>query len=78
MTKPNFLLMLASVALVGLGSMAYVIYQQDQVLKNLDKSTVMLSKQSNSDETIKIEDDLEDTDLTRLDSELTDIEAQLQ
>ena len=73
----NFLLILAAIAVVGLATMAYVVYQQDLVLKDLDKATLTLSKQSTSTETESIESDLESTDFENLDQELSEIDKEL-
>lgn len=78
MTKPkNFMLLLAAIAVIALGTMAYVIYYQDQVLQNMDKATVTLGQQSTSTETESIEKDLDNTNLDNLDQELSDIEKEL-
>lgn len=74
----NFLLMIAAVAAIGLATMAYVVYRQNLVLKNLDKTTLTLSKQSTSTETESIEADLGNTDLSNLDQELSNIGKELQ
>ena len=73
----NFLLILAAIVVVGLATMAYVVYQQDLVLKDLDKATLTLSKQSTSTETESIESDLETTDFENLDQELSEIDKEL-
>jgi len=79
MTKPkNFLLLLAAIAFVALGGMAYMVYYQDQILKNMDNATLTLSKQSTSSETEFIENDLTDTDFADLDQELSLIEKELE
>lgn len=73
----NTLLLLAAVAIIGMGSMAYIINHQEETLQNLDGKTFNLAKQSTSDETDNIEKDLRDTELNNIDSELTDIEMEL-
>jgi len=73
----NFLMMLAAFLVIALGIMGYMIYTQDKTLKSLDKATFSLSKQSSSDETSKIEDDLEDTDFSNLDKEVFGIESEI-
>lgn len=76
-SSKNFLLILAAIALVGLGTMAYVVYRQDLSVTSRDKTTLTLSQQSTSTETESIEKDLEDTDLGSLDQELSEIEQEL-
>ena len=73
----NFLTVLAAFLVIALGVMGYVIYSQDQTLRSLDKQTFTLSKQSNSDETSQIEEDIEDTDFSGLDKEVVDIESEI-
>ena len=77
MKSDNFLLILAVVALIGLGTMGYVIYRQDQILQGLDQATLTLGKQSSSDETEAIEKDLNETELEDMDKELLEIDTEI-
>ena len=78
MKQNNLLLLLGAVALTALAGMGYAIYYQNQILENLDRQTLMLSKQSSSDSVESIEKDLSDTDLDDLDNELDDIGGELE
>jgi hypothetical protein len=73
----NFMIVLAGFLVVALAIMGYILYQQDKTLKSLDKATLNLTKQSQSDDTQAIENDLEGTDLSDLDKEVVNIEAEL-
>lgn len=71
----NFLLILLTATLI-LGGIWYFLLKDKEPLVTPSDIT-KLSSQSPSDETSAIEKDLEETDLTNLDTELTDIEAEL-
>lgn len=78
MISKNLIIAIFALAVIGLTGMWLVIYQQNKVLEGLDQKTLMLTKQSTSDEPEEIEEDLEDTELESLDQELADIERELE
>ncbi len=71
----NFLLILLAASLI-LGGIWYFLLKEGAPLVTPADIT-KLYNQSESDDTSAIEKDLEETDLTNLDAELTDIEDEL-
>ncbi len=64
----NLLVVLAGVLVVALGLIGYLFYSQ---------SATSLKKQSSSDDTSSIEEDLNSTEINSVDSDLTNIEKQI-
>jgi len=77
--KKYTILFVATVLSVLIGIMAYSLWAKPnpQPPTQYEQELSQIQTQSTSDETAAIETDLQDTDLTALDKELQDIEAEL-
>ena len=78
MKKKNTILILAAILVILLGATAYWLSTSDYG-ENLvfTRELKQIEKQSSSDEVEAIEKDLLETDLSGIDKELKDIEAEL-
>ena len=80
MTSKNSLMILAATLVIALGLVGYFLYFQSRGIsqnQTVDPQTMEFEKQSNSDETDSIEEDLNDTNLDDIDKESVIIEAEL-
>ena len=74
----NTFLLLAGTAVILLGLVSYFFSTQNPVRQAyVDNQTVKLETLSNSSDSDSIEKDLNDTDLNSLDTELDDIDKEL-
>jgi len=76
LNSKNSILILAALVVLLLGATNFWLSKRNP-LETKEPDVVKLETQSSSDETSDIEKDLEETDLSHLDAELNDIEAEL-